>query len=395
MKDYTMAIMKKASLVLLLSIFMLLIGCKKDEKPQGGQPDPGPELKYPFYTGMDLSYQPFLEPYQVPYMDEQGERIGNLYYFLRNNGVNLVRVRLFHSPNPQNAVLNASSLENMLGLCKKISGAGMGILLDIHYSDGWADPGQQYPPAGWINLDIDDLIDSVYRYTRHVMDKMVAQGTIPRIVQIGNETNSGFLWPQGKLWLGQNDNFVNYCALVNSAEKALAEVEEETDSLIITMVHYAGLEGAANFFRRITENNARFDAIGISYYSLYHSKDLAYLEEVLNTLADSFKRPVLVAETTYPFTLDWNDNTHNAIGLEEQLLSGYPATVQGQTDYFNKMVSMLKGIPEDRGMGFVWWAPDMVAFDGPESTSGSHIENLAAWDFEFRALPVFSVYRDN
>ena len=381
--------------LLFLFLTLLLAGSCKDDQPEWNPPDPGPELKYPFYTGMDMSYQPFLEPYQVPYADPQGQVIPDLFVFLRDNGVNLVRFRLFHSPNPQNAVLNASSLEKVLALCKKASDAGIDILLDIHYSDGWADPGQQYPPLAWLNLGVIDLIDSVYLYTRHVMDKLVAQGTIPRIVQIGNETNSGFLWPEGKLWLGEDDNFVNYCALVNSAEKALAEVEQETDSLIITMVHYAGVQGAVNFFQRIIENDARFDAIGISYYSLYHSQDIDYVEEVLNALADTYEKPVLIAETTYPFTLGWNDNTHNAIGLEEQLLPAYPATVQGQVDYFNKMAGMMKDIPEGRGMGFVWWAPDMVAFDGPASTHGSHIENLAAWDFQNQALPVFSVYKDN
>lgn len=373
------------------SLLMLMCFCSRDDDKDPPGPPP-PDI--PFYQGMDLSYQSFLEDYDVIYLDAQGQEITDLFGFVKENGINLVRVRLFHTPDPSDPVMAGSDLEHVLSLCRKISAVGCDIMLDIHYSDTWADPGHQSMPAAWKNLSFTDLEDSVYQYTKMVLTRMQLQQTLPAIVQIGNETNSGFLWDAGKLWTGDDDDLADYVALVNSAERAVSETETATDSVILTMIHYGGTDGAENFFTDIIAANARFDMIGLSYYFLYHSKDLNRVALTLNTMAVGLGKPILIAETTYPFTLEWNDQTHNVVGLEEQLIYGYPATPEGQKAYFMKLKSMMRLIPDDLGAGFVWWAPDLVAFDGPASTNGSAFENLAAWDFSNKALPVFEVFKD-
>jgi len=224
---------------------------------------------------------------------------------------------------------------------------------------------------------------------------MKNQNVIPMIVQIGNETNSGFLWDHGKLWIGPNDNWPNYVALVNSATQAIDEIEAESRIEIKSMIHIAGTDVAYNYFGKMIEYNANFDMIGLSHYHNWHTKDLNALQSGLNQLAATYGKPIMIVETRYPFTLGWNDWTHNVVGLEEHLIPGFPATPEGQKSYFDNFVQILKDVPNHKGKGFVWWAPDMVAFDGPQSSNGSSMENVTTWDFENKALPVFDVFRDN
>jgi len=380
-------------LVLISTLFVFSM-CKKDE-PVPFPPFPDPvESDTSFYTGMDLSYQPFLKPYNVDYKGASGNSVGNLLDYCKTNGVNLIRVRLFHSPNPANAVLNASSLENVLNYCQQIQQSGNNILLDIHFSDTWADPGNQTTPAAWAGKAFETVNDSVYTYTKFVLNKLKSVNALPVIVQIGNETNSGFLWNYGKVWGDFESNWPNYASMINNANKAIAQVSDESGKKIKSMVHIANPVGASGFYAKLKANGAQYDMIGLSYYPKWHSKDLNEVQSSLNELATTFQKPIMIVETNYAFTLGWNDWTNNAIGLDNQLLPAYPATPEGQKAFFEKMVQMMEAIPNSLGKGVIWWAPDMVAFDGPESTNGSAFENLSVFDFDNKALPVMEVFKE-
>jgi arabinogalactan endo-1,4-beta-galactosidase len=387
-----MKMLSEIGAFILLFLFFSLSGCKEDEAP------PFPDFPEPdtedttFYKGMDLSYQPFLQPYQVEYKDPSGKTVDDLLKFLQDNGVNLIRVRLFHSPDPTDAVLNASNLEKVVLYCNQIALSGNNILLDIHYSDTWADPGHQSIPTAWNNLSVNLMNDSIYRYTKFVLNKLKTANALPKIVQIGNETNSGFLWNTGKVWNEFENNWPNYVLFINSANKAIQEVADESGKKIKSMVHIAEVTGAVNFFSKLKEHGAQYDMIGLSYYPYYHSKDLAAIQSGLNQLANSFSKPIIIVETSYPFTLGWNDWTHNMVGLEDQLIQGYPATPEGQKAYFEKLIQIMHDVPNNFGRGFVWWAPDMVAFNGLESAEGSSFENLAAFDFDNISLPVLEAF---
>ncbi len=383
--------MKK--LTILFLAFLVLNCCKKKDEPDPNPP--APDVDTTFYTGMDLSYQPFLENYDFDYKDENGEVIDDLIQWVSDNGVNLIRIRLFHSPDPTNPILSASGLESVIPLSKKIKAGGNDILLDIHYSDTWADPGNQHVPEAWEGLSFDAISDSVYQYTKYILLSMHQQGVLPEIIQIGNETNSGFLWDHGKLWTGDDDNnWPNYTILIKSALSAVAYVVKETGTGIKTMIHFAGLDNADYFMQKLSEYGVGFDIMGMSHYHNWHTKDLQALQDGLSEITSQYGKPVMIVETRYPFTLGWNDWTHNTVGEEGQLIPGYQASPEGQKEYFINFAQLLKDIPGHKGIGFVYWAPDMVAFDGPESTHGSSMENVAAWDFENKALPVFDVFRN-
>ena len=342
-----------------------------------------------FYKGMDLSFQSELEDYNLNYKDENGIPV-ELLDFVSENGTNLIRLKLWHTP-----LDGENSLEDVKAYAQRVKANQMDFLLNFHYSDYWADPGTQTPPASWQNMTNEDIRIAIYDYTKEVVTQLKNQNTLPEIIQIGNETDSGFLWNYGKVWGNFSDNWSNYATLVKEAIRAVKDVDTE-DSVKI-MIHVSNLENAIFFFNELSAFNVDYDIIGLSYYPQFHTKDLNLVQTKLSELATTFNKDILMVEVAYPFTLNWNDNTTNYIGSEDQILNEFSATPQGQKAYFTWLINTIKNIPNNKGIGFCYWAPDWVAFSGNEntSTSGSSWENQCMFDFNLNALPVFDTYKYN
>jgi arabinogalactan endo-1,4-beta-galactosidase len=205
----------------------------------------------------------------------------------------------------------------------------------------------------------------------------------PKYVSIGNEINGGMLWETGRI-----DNGNSLFQLLGQAIQATRAASDSTKIII----HFAGLDGAEWFFDQMRTYNLSYDIMGLSYYPFWHGKSLSTMNSTVTQLALTFSKPVLIAETAYPFTLGWNDWTHNSIGLEEQLSDGYPATPGGQLAFMSDMKEMLEGIEDCAG--FCYWGAEFVAFKGPEALDGSSWENMALFDFENKAVPALSVYHE-
>ena len=103
-------------------------------------------------------------------------------------------------------------------------------------------------------------------------------------------------------------------------------------------------------------------------------------------------KPVFIAETSYPFTLEWNDWTNNVIGQNNQLLSEFPATPEGQQAYVQRIKEIMLDVED--GLGFCYWGAEWISYKGENATNGSTWENQAFWNFSKRALPVLQVYKD-
>jgi len=378
--------MKRACCVFLLC--SLLYSCKKSNAPAHVTPPDTTGVTQEVhidYRGADLSFLPEIEQAGTQFYDTTGAAKTALTIF-KNYGCNLVRVRLWHVP-----ASDHSALPEVLAFCKRINDAGLQILLDIHYSDTWADPGQQAIPAAWAGLAITALQDSVKTYTQRVIGLLKAQNTMPAIVQVGNEINGGFLWPQGKITGNSDANWANFATLIKSGIAGIKAVD--TDNSISIMLHYAELDGASGFYSNMVTQGVQFDMIGLSYYPWWAEKDLAYIQSQLNNLAP-FNKKIFIVETAYPFTLSWNDNTNNSVGEASQLIPAYGATPQGQLMYLEQLKTMLAAIPNKLGAGLCYWAPDWVAFRGATATNGSNAENLALFDFNNKALAGLKAYKE-
>ncbi|MFK7972156.1 MAG: arabinogalactan endo-beta-1,4-galactanase [Bacteroidia bacterium] len=347
----------------LLPFLITLIACNPEPAP------PLPEPETLLVRAVDISALPIAEERNFVFKDEEGSEV-DVLAFLQSKGVNTVRLRLWHSPADQH-----SSLEEVDTFTKRLRAQGLKLWLSLHYSDDWADPGKQSLPKAWGNIPPGELHDSLSHYTAKVVARLR-----PDIIQIGNEINDGFLWPHGRASLSQKQ----FVSLLDTAIGAVQRVSPETK----IMIHFAGHEGAADFFAKL--DNLHYDQIGLSYYPWWHGKDMAKLEADLAYLKNIFDKEVLIAETAYPFTLDWNDWTNNNIGLETQLiLPDFPANPEGQSDF---LVQIKKAVIEAKGSGICYWGASWVAFDGPQSAAGSPWENLACFDFEGNALPIVEVF---
>ncbi len=365
-------------------ILAICMGCSDEiDGPRIPDPTPTPSPSDTvFYKGVDLSFQPEAQDWNTQYYDQNGIPVEVLPYFAQQ-GVNLVRLRLWYNP-----ASGYCDLEHTLNFAEKVKQNGMEVLLCLHYSDTWADPGNQETPSAWVGLDFEVLNDSVSAYTSRVVNAFKARDIMPAIIQIGNETNSGFLWDQGRVGGDYEDNWNNYIGLVNSAVKAIRD--NDTAGKVRIMMHFAGLNGADWFFGNLAQYGVDYNYIGLSFYAIWHGKSLNQLKIDMAALSETYNRKVMIVETVYPWTLEWNDWTNNTWGLEDQLMPGYEATPEGQKNYLDDLRNMIEHL--DRGLGFCYWSPDWVAFKGSEASDGSTMENAALFDFENKALPAVEVF---
>ena len=329
--------------------------------------------------GVDLSMLKQVEDNAGLFYDN-GNQIDPIQEF-NSKGINTVRLKIWHNP-----LLNYNNLESVLEIAERVKNTELDLLLDFHYSDTWADPSNQNKPAAWENLNFETLCDSIEQYSRYVITKLKNQNTLPKYVQIGNETDCGFLWPDGYV-CGESNNDIQWNKLrdlfMHAIEGVNTALDFEDSLKIISHVS----SGGNWFFSNLLEEDIPIDILAISYYPMWHGT-LADLNQNINMLATQFGKPVLVVETAYPFTLSWNDNTNNILGLETQLLDGYEASEEGQFSFLYDLISLVHD--NDFGYGICYWAPDWIS----TSQFGSPWENQALFDFDGQLLDAVSVFDD-
>ncbi len=348
---------------LIITCFILFVSCHRESFPIDED-----ELPFPaFIQGCDLSFLPEMRAAGLQYKDLQGQPEDPLKT-LSKNGMNIVRLRLWHKPD------GSYSLQATEALAEELRSIKIPLWACLHYSDTWADPGAQSKPTAWDNCDFEVLKDSIYRYTYRVASLLK-----PAMMQIGNEINQGLLWPDGHISKPQQMQ-----ALLSAGIKACREASPHTK----IMLHYAGQEGAYKYFNGL--KTLDFDLIGLSYYPIWHGKSLTDLGNTIRKLKSDFNKEVIIAETSYPFSLSWADHTNNIIGSIAQTIPEYPPTAAGQRQYLEALQGAIKVAG---GNGWCYWGAEWVAAYGPQSTQGSSWENQALWDFSLKALESQSCFK--
>ncbi len=259
----------------------------------------------------------------------------------------------------------------------------MQVLLDIHYSDTWADPGQQTKPASWAALGFSALTVRVREYTRDVLIAMGSAGALPNAVQLGNEITDGMLWPSGRISNAAQGGWSNFATLLSAARQGVDDAcsPARRPKVIIHIDRGADFAAASWYFDNLNARSLRWDIAGLSYHPWWHGS-LEQFRATAHGVATRYSKPVFLAETAYPWTLGWNDNTNNLVGLPQQLLPVYPATPAGQAAYMRAICEILHETPNGLGQGVAWWAPDWIS-----TPIGSAWENLAWFDFTGNVLP--------
>jgi arabinogalactan endo-1,4-beta-galactosidase len=326
-------------------------------------------------AGADMSFLPQYEAAGVQFFagPDQTQPVDALAIMARR-GVNLLRLRVWNDP-----ASGWCNVPRTLAMAARARQLGMRTLIDFHYSDTWADPGQQATPAAWAGLSIAALAQRVYDFTRGTLHALAAQGTPAHAVQIGNEITDGMLWPTGRVSAG---GWTNLVSLLDAGLSACRSAGVGSPKTMIHIDRGGDQAGAQWFFGNLWQRGVRCDMLGLSYYPWWHGP-LAALEANLHALATNFQREVFIAETAYPWTLAWQDNTHNFVGTSAQLLPGFPATPAGQSAFFERLGRIMDGVPGDLGAGVFAWAPEHVA----AGNIGTPWENLAMFNFARVVLP--------
>ncbi len=305
------------NLLFLLMFISLFISCQDDTVNEISENQHTSSI----ISGVDISDYPKVSSYNPTFYDENNNEISFINSLIQN-GVNTIRLRLWVNP-----VDESSSLDEVKEFSNELKSLGFKIWVTPHFSDTWAHPGQQQTPSDWSSLSFEELKNQVYTYTSQIMSEIN-----PDYIQIGNEINTGILFPHGRI----ADNQDQFVELVNEGVNAVRN--SSTNAKII--LHCAGFESSNWFFNIV--NQVDYDIIGISYYPWWHGKSLDDLQNQLSSLSINFEKEILIAETSYPFTLGWNDWTNNNVGLEEQLiLPEYPASPQGQKDFIRDIKNLV------------------------------------------------------
>ncbi len=240
--------------------------------------------------GADISFLPQIEEQGKKFFENGKEK--DAIRLLRDHGFNYIRLRIFVNPENEKGYSPGKEycgLKHTLAMATRIRDAGMKLLLDFHYSDYWADPQQQYKPRSWSELNFKTLQDSLRTYTTKVLLALKQQGTLPAMIQIGNEINHGLLWPDGHI--SHPDQLADLL-------KAGVEGVEAVSPGLPVLMHIAlgGQNDEAVFWLdNMIARGVQFDVIGLSYYPRWHGT-LEDLKSNLNDLMKRYNKPLIVVE---------------------------------------------------------------------------------------------------
>lgn len=355
----------------------LIISCSSDNNSSNTDDDPLPPEEITFYYGADLSYVNEMEDCGATYKDANGTTKDPFTIF-QEAGTNLVRVRLWHNP----TWTNYSNFNDVKETIQRAKAKGMDVLLDFHYSDTWADPSTQEIPAAWVSeIDNNEALGNLlYNYTYDTLEALSNDNLLPEIVQVGNEIN-GMILQQGELvW---PIDWTRNSHLINKGIEAVRDISAAKNKDIEIMLHIAQPENGLWWFEQATNAGVTdYDWIGLSYYPIWSDYNLNNVGSALSTLINTYNKRLMIVETAYPFTMENADSANNILD-NDALVSGYPASQEGQLGYLHQLQSIVENAG---GEGIVYWEPAWVSTGcSTQWAQGSHWDNATLFDHNYQA----------
>ncbi|KAF7321868.1 MYND-type domain-containing protein [Mycena kentingensis (nom. inval.)] len=276
---------------------------------------------------------------------------------LHNRGVNLARIRIWTSNST-----SQYSLAYGLALAKRATAAGMQLLIDLHYSDTWADPGHQSIPAGWPTT-LAGLNTQIFTYTMNLVNSFKNQGTPIAFIQIGNEINDGMLWPVGRISVN------GYSPLSQMLHSAISGVRMASPSTR-TMIHLAnGWSGSAvaSFYNQVfiagQLATTDVDVMGFSFYPFYGTgATYSALQSSLQAMVTKFGKDVMVVETDFP-------QACSGVALSQNIAVG----TAGQQSWVLGIRNVLSAISGGHGIGISYWEPAWIGNAGLGSSCADNL----------------------
>ena len=307
---------------------LFLLACSKKNDP-GPSPAPAPTPladTFQLARGADISWITELEAAGKRFYDANGtER--EVTALLQSLGMNTIRLRVW--VNPAGGWNNKA---DVLVKAQRAKALGMRLLIDFHYSDTWADPGQQAKPAAWTAMDPAGLKTALAAHTTEVLSALKNAGIAVEWVQVGNETNDGMLWPEGRA----STNMTAFAQLVNSGYDAVKGVYPNAK----VIVHLSNGWDNSLFrwlFDGLRSNGARWDVIGLSLYPDVGSWGNTNTQALsnMNDMISRYNKEVMVVEVGMP----WDSPDRSALFLSD-------------------LISKVRSLPDHKGLGVLYWEPE-------------------------------------
>ncbi len=329
------------------------------------------------FKGVDVSSALALEESGVVFRDSNGNPT-DLFTLLADHGVNTVRIRIWNDPyhleSRKTYGSGSCDADCAVKLAKRCADAGLHLLVDFYYSDFWANPAKQSAPKAWTNYSIDEKANAIAAYTTDTLTRIAATGAEITMVQIGNETTNGMcgVWLDDYDW--SESGWQQLAKLWNAGAKAVRAFDPE----ILVALHFTNPEQDGKYAyiaQMLDQVQVDYDVFATSYYPYWHGT-LDNLQSVLTSVAETYDKQVLVAETSWSYTLEDSDCFANTIGQSENLgdYVDYPVSPEGQTAFLTDLFEIIAAIPDSKGLGVCYWAPAWI------SVGTDYTQNLERWE---------------
>ncbi|MBC6988075.1 glycosyl hydrolase 53 family protein [Hymenobacter sp. BT491] len=307
-----------------------------------------------FAKGADVSWITQMEAAGYKFYDANGVQ-QDCFQILKDHGINAIRLRVWVNPadgwcGKNDVVAKAIRAKNL----------GFRLMIDFHYSDSWADPGKQTKPAAWQNFTFAQLKTAVYDHTADVLTALKTNGITPEWVQVGNETNDGMLWPEGRA----STNMANFAALVSSGYDAVKAVSSTTK--VIVHVSNGFDNGLFRYmFDGLKNNNAKYDVIGMSHYPTAANWPTlnSQIAANLNDMVTRYGKEVLICE----------------VGMQ------YSAP-QATQDMLTDLLKKTRAVSNAKGLGVFYWEPEAYNWQN---------YSLGAWNTNGRPTIALDAFLEN
>ncbi len=280
-----------------------------------------------FIKGADISWVTEMESKGIQFYNKNGVAT-ECFALMKEIGMNAIRIRVW--VNPAN---KWNGIEDVIAKCIRAKNLGLQLLIDFHYSDNWADPSKQTKPAAWSTASFPVLKDSLKNHTLFVLNQLKTAGIQPTWVQIGNETDDGVLWPDGKASI----NMQNFAQLISAGAEASKTVFPNAK----VMVHVSNGWNNALFrwiFDGLKNNGVKWDIMGMSLYPTWapggwqNANNLCL--QNMNDMVSRYNTPVMVVEVGMP----WDNPSEAKLFIQD-------------------LINKVKLVNDRKGLGVFYWEP--------------------------------------
>lgn len=311
------------------------------------------ERSQTFIMGMDasavLSVEKARQENNQPMFKDFDGKEDDVFKIMKDNGVTDIRIRIWN--NPYNSETGKSygggncDVANAVEISKRCQAVGLGVIIDFHYSDFWADPGKQRKPKDWASFTNDEIRSAIGTFTEESLEQIKATNVTITMVQLGNETTGGMC--------GSSD-WATVSGYMNAGAAAVRKVTGKVvDGGAKVAVHFtnAGNNDYVTRAQTLADNHVDYDVFGTSWYAYYSSHGtLTNLCDQLAKVHNQFNKEVMVLETAYAFSYE----DYDGLGNTAFETTTQPITVQGMSNAVRDVIKAISDLG-DYGLGICYW----------------------------------------